>query len=343
MNDWPELVPLALGELQTLRLRFVMEAAGDARLPEYVGSTLRGALAMSFRRMVCTYGKRSCDGCPAQRTCSYPGLFETPESTGAQAIRRLRDIPHPIVIEPPARHPIQYREGARFDFGVVLIGKAISALPYLIFAVNEMGAIGLGVRRSLFRLLSVEDRLGVSIFDSQTGIVNGRGKITSIRELWEQHPYSSRLRIAFETPLRIKQDQKLVSKSFDVSTFFRQSCRRLWELVLHHSQSKANELDFRPLLERIPIPRVEKTGLRWKELERYSNRQKTKLKMGGICGQFELLDVKKEWAPILTAVSELHAGKGTIMGLGKVRVECMVEDARENASRLNEKIVELHR
>ena len=124
-------IPRAFLSLRLARLRFTLEAQLEAKLPLFLGSTLRGGLAMAFKRMNCTYGMRACDGCPVQRSCTYSNLFETPIATGQQQIRRLRDIPHPFLIEPPLIPPENYKAGDQFTFDVILIGNAIKHTRYL--------------------------------------------------------------------------------------------------------------------------------------------------------------------------------------------------------------------
>jgi hypothetical protein len=321
MNGWPALVPKGLGRLRILRLRFELEAQAKARLPGYLGSTLRGGLAMALRRMVCTFDMRACDGCPVQNSCHYPAFFETPTATGKQEIKRMRDIPHPLVIEPPLKHPGAYTPGDRFCFEVVLVGKAVSAVPYLVFAVNEMAGTGLGVNRAPFRLLAVSDRNGQPVYDAESGRLLGSGQVVTVEKLVAAAPAGSSVRLVFETPLRLKSGGSLMARQLDVNEFLKHVSRRLWALTTRYEDVAPSEVDFRPLLDNGATPHVAASSLEWKDLSRYSNRQKSKLKMGGMMGEVTFCGDMEAWWPLFVAISEVHAGKGAIMGLGRIRVE----------------------
>ncbi|MCG3200108.1 MAG: hypothetical protein GHCLOJNM_04638 [bacterium] len=320
MKDWPALVPEALGRLKTLRVRFELIAEAEARLPAFLGSTLRGGLAMAFRKMVCTYDLRPCDGCPVQRSCHYPNLFETPTATGKQEIRRMRDIPHPIVIEPPAMHLGRYAPGDLLTFEAVLLGRGISNFPYLVFAAHEMAAGGLGVDRCPFRLLRVRDRYGGLLFESESGRLLDTGGCFTLGDLWSSKPIPSSCELILETPLRLKFEGELMNRELDLREFLKATCRRLWALCSSHGERCSEGIDFRPLLERAPPPNVLSSRFGWRDLTRYSNRQKAKIKISGTVGSCHLGGELEAWWPLLVGAEEVHVGKGTVMGLGKVRL-----------------------
>ena len=62
--------------------------------------------------------------------------------------------------------------------------------------------------------------------------------------------------------------------------------------------------------------------LRWWDVPRYSNRQHTKLKMGGFVGSALYQGAAlAEFLPLLIAGEILRLGKGTSFGLGKYLIE----------------------
>ena len=324
MSPVPPLIPEALFSLRYLRVRFVLQALSECRLPDYLGSTLRGALAMNFRRMVCTFDMRPCDGCPVQRTCPYPALFETPMATGTQAVKRMRDIPHPILIVPPLRHAKRYRPGGTLAFEVVLLGQATQRLPYLIFAVKEMAGQGLGVKRGPFHLVGVTDGDGQPLYDVELGQLLRDPMPQNLGEILQGDAPES-VRVELETPLRMKAEGSLMALEIDAADFLRQAGRRLWSLIHFHGHDPRRELDFRSLLQNEALPELLDRNLRWWDLSRYSNRQKSSLKTGGLVGQFTLRGNLAPWWGILQAVEQVHLGKGTIIGLGRIRLRSMTD------------------
>ncbi|RJP30172.1 MAG: CRISPR system precrRNA processing endoribonuclease RAMP protein Cas6 [Candidatus Omnitrophota bacterium] len=318
MNHWPELVPVELARLRILRVRFHLRAAAAGSLPPYLGSTLRGALAMAMRRLVCTHGMRPCDGCPVQRSCPYPDTFETPAASGSQEIKRMRDLPHPLVIEPPLHHPQSYRPGDLLPFDINLFGSAFTRLPYLVFAVKEMGLEGLGEKRIPFSLVSVTDRSGAALYDETTGILAAERPMVTIAELLDANIPGETVKLRLETPLRLKSQGTLQSRRLDIGMFCATVCRRLWAILTRFESADPEKVDFRPLLHADGYPVIESARLQWRDLTRYSNRQNTSLKMGGLVGSISLVSVTAPWRPLLTAATAVHVGKSTIMGLGKI-------------------------
>lgn len=304
--------------LRLSRIRFTLVAQAGGKLPPFLGSTLRGGLAMAFKRMNCTYGMRVCDGCPVQRTCQYPNLFETPLATGQQHIRRLKDIPHPFLIEPPLSHPENYKTGDSFSFDVVLIGKAITQVPYFVFAIDEMAQMGLGVNRHPFQLIRVIDGEGHSVFDPDTGQLTGSNPFFTLEEACKQKMTTPYLQVELVTPLRIRSQGSLLNKEIDIQTILRQTCRRLSALSTFHGNGALDDAEFHRLLDDLPIPDTISITVHWHDLSRYSNRQKQKLKIGGLAGHLRISNVSDECRDLLTIASHIHIGKGTVMGLGKI-------------------------
>lgn len=275
---------------------------------------------MAFRTMVCTYNRKYCDGCPVQRTCPYPTLFETPTATGKQNIKRMRDIPHPIVIEPPLQHSDIYHTGSRMTFDVVLFGNQLNKVPYLIFSVNEMAGTGLGRQRIPFRLLEVHNSNDELIYTNETGKMLRDGIIERLSEdpILSQSP--DEITLYFLTPFRSKENHKIANR-FDMQQFLSNACRRLWAMMVYHHSINPDELDFRPLLTKTEMPDVAAQSLEWTDLTRYSNRQKRKIEIGGMVGHVVLKNNLEPFLPVLAAVSKCHIGKSAVMGLGQIKLQ----------------------
>ncbi|MGI6419419.1 MAG: CRISPR system precrRNA processing endoribonuclease RAMP protein Cas6 [Thermoguttaceae bacterium] len=57
------------------------------------------------------------------------------------------------------------------------------------------------------------------------------------------------------------------------------------------------------------------------DLARYSGRQQRELQLHGVSGSLALPEGPGPLWPLLAAAAWLHIGKGTVMGLGQLRVE----------------------
>lgn len=67
--------------------------------------------------------------------------------------------------------------------------------------------------------------------------------------------------------------------------------------------------------------RIASSELSWQDWERWSQRPRTSMKLGGIVGRLVLEGVGlQSFALLLAAAEALHAGKGATFGLGRVRV-----------------------
>jgi CRISPR-associated endoribonuclease Cas6 len=213
-------------------------------------------------------------------------------------------------------------------FGLLLIGRAVEYLPYVIFAVSEMARHGLGAERASFNLTEVMmiDETGEKrvIYTAQgQRLALSCSAINSLSDLIRRRLgeliSKDRLRIRFITPTRIRVDNDLqVSLSFEL--FVRNLLRRISMLALLHGRARL-ELDFRALISRAGEVKTVTSSLRWDDLERYSNRQKTKMKLGGFVGEVEYSgEAIEEFLPLVAAGEILHVGAGTSFGLGRYRI-----------------------
>jgi hypothetical protein len=65
--------------IRVAQLRVVLESNQDkVRLPPFLGSTLRGGLAMALKKTVCALKASSCMDCILKERCAYSYIFETP-------------------------------------------------------------------------------------------------------------------------------------------------------------------------------------------------------------------------------------------------------------------------
>jgi hypothetical protein len=57
--------------------QFTSVLEGDALLPEYKGSTFRGAFGHALKRVVCALRREDCADCLLRDKCVYAFVFET--------------------------------------------------------------------------------------------------------------------------------------------------------------------------------------------------------------------------------------------------------------------------
>lgn len=97
--------------------------------------------------------------------------------------------------------------------------------------------------------------------------------------------------------------------------------RRVSLLIAVHGSTPL-ELDYRGIIARAATVRTRSSNLRWSDWERYSNRQQTKMALGGFVGEVEYEgEALPEFACLLAAGEILHVGAGTTFGLGEYLIE----------------------
>lgn len=274
-------------------------------------------MGYSLKKTVCVTRLPSCPACLLYRSCLFPYFFETPPDPEAQKMRRYQNAPHPFVLSPD-------REGqeAGYVLGFVLVGKANTHLPVFVHALARAAESERGVMGHHFRLILVAQE------DLQEGgwrdIYSPGGNLNSSPASCVPVPSAPRgCKIRFVSPLRVKREGRRAGpKDLQFADFFVNVLRRVSMLVSHHA-GRSLEADFRGL--KAEASKVAwRAELSWKELGRYSSRQKTAMRMGGVIGWAELqgVDLEPFW-PFLWVGQWLHAGSGATMGLGRYRLSAL--------------------
>lgn len=319
-------------ELARFTLR--LQAREETSLPPFLGSTLRGAFGHSLKGAVCVMHHRDCARCLVAEKCIYPYLFETPAPPDL-ALTRGQQVPHPFILDPPAPRfangvlqRMRLSEGEEIPFGLVLMGRAIEYLPYVVYAVSEMAQRGLGAGRTGFQLVSVVARTG----DGSDGEIYSREAqrlapaTRATRSLADivhariaELPPDETIRLRFSTPTRIRVEGDLQhGMSFEL--LVRNILRRISLLSAVHC-GHTLELDYRELIAKAAEVETTSAALRWWDWERYSNRQGTKMKLGGFVGEVTYRGpAVAELRPLVAAGEWLHLGAGTSFGLGAYQI-----------------------
>lgn len=315
------------------RYRFILQASTSLHLNAFAGSTLRGGFGHLFKRTVCIWPSGDCDRCLLKERCAYPYVFETAPPPDAEKLRGLEQVPRPFVLEPPERGGRQsYRPGERFDFGLVLVGRGIGYLPHFLLTLGELGRTGLGANRGRFDVVEVlaEHPRGTRrIWTPGANGLAGIDVALTAAELMRPTALAGlselphRLAVCFQTPARVRSEGQ-VRTALTFQELVRALLRRLSSLCYFHCGGEL-AVDFRGLIERASLIRTVAEDLRWQAQERFSGRQRQRIDMSGVLGRvvFEAPEpsVWEEYLPLLTAGEWVHVGKGTVMGLGKYRVE----------------------
>ncbi len=314
---------------------FTIEALEELQLPYYKGSTFRGGLGNILKKIVCVLKKFECTECMFRSKCIYAYFFETPSFEGAKIMNmhKYEKVPHPFVIEPPLSE-INSKEskiqiippGSKIEFTLILIGKAIDYLPYFIYSFEELGKKGIGRKKGKYKLIEVS--IKNKNLDPEKIIIYHESekklKHISINEIEIPDDFIpidnvSKITLHLITPLRIKYKRCLVTNP-EFHILVRNLIRRLSLLYYFHCNNKKPIWDYKAIIKYAEHVKIETSEIKWFDWERYSFRQNTRMKLGGLIGKITYKGNIKSFLPILQAGEILHVGKNTSFGLGKYQL-----------------------
>lgn len=312
----PPPAPVALSlPISRYRLRFIAEES--LRLPAYAGSAWRGAFGHALKRLVCVTREPTCPPCLLYRSCVYPYVFETPPDPAVGKLRKYPAAPHPYVVRPGAGGP--HPAGATVTVDLVLLGHGNRQLPYVLHAFDRAAQHGIGQNDG--RLALTEVRQQTPDGDWQAIYQPGAPLQPLPPAAPTPPPIPARVVLILETPLRLRQAEKLVgAATFQFGALFANLLRRISLLMAFHADAELTA-DFASLNRAGWEVQHQAAQLRWHEWARYSSRQDALIQMGGLMGEIELAgaDLNPFW-PYLWLGQWTHAGKGAVMGLGRYRI-----------------------
>jgi hypothetical protein len=307
------------------RYRFSTILEDDALLPEYKGSTFRGLFGHALKKVVCALKREDCQDCLLRQQCLYVYVFETsPEKGESAGKKRIAAPPHPYVIEPPETTQTQYQKGEAFQFNLLLFGRVNEQLPYFIYAIDQMGTIGIGRRingnRASFLLTDVTVD-NIVIYKKEDGKLR-KGTFPVDLNLSVEVPAKGRavdiIEVTLLTPLRLKYENHLEA-TLPFHILIRAMLRRISTLCDYHGNGEPL-LDYRGLVAKAKDVDIVTSSLRWVDWKRYSNRQEQAMLMGGMIGSVTYRGKLDEFMPLLRFCEKVHIGKQTSFGLGKFNI-----------------------
>lgn len=323
--------------LSFARYRFNLQCLSDVEFRGFSGSTLRGAFGSVFRRLVCITRAPTCSGCVLRQQCAYGYVFETAPPPHSQRLRRYESVPRPYVLDMPDNARLAFHEGEQLQMTLTLIGRAIDYFPYFVFTSQRLEETGLGVGRhegkGRFRLMEVlaerADGTTVRVFTPEEGIdtlhlpvLRGADMLERIEQWTPQ-----RLGVQFVTPTRLRFEGKLTDR-IEFHHLVRALLHRLSGLLYFHCGVEP-DMDYTGLIAQAQEVHTVERRIQWVEQKRYSSRQKSLLQMGGFTGEMTFEGNLKPFLPLLAVGEYVHIGKGTVMGLGKIRL--VREEEKEDA------------
>lgn len=312
----------AIRHVRLLYCRLTLKATSPIELPPYKGSAFRGGFGHALKRIACALPERLCDTCDWPSGCIYSYLFETKiEQAGAGDAM----IPRPFVMVPPLEPYQSYAPGDVMTCDLVLAGDAIEYLPYFIAGLGELGRHGLGKGIGHYVITSVTClRPDAPTYEVYTG---PNAPLKDLRPPATGHELAMRydgtsptqLTLSLVTPTRLKYQGRLLRQAPPFHVIMRRLLDRIAEMSLffHDTPLALDMRAWKTAAEGIRLVKSHVTPYDW---ERYSNRQRTRMKLGGVVGTATYAGNLAPFLPLLSLGEWLHVGKGATFGLGKFEV-----------------------
>lgn len=315
---------IRLPDIHVARYRFTLNPREPIHLPQHPGSTLRGGFGYALKRLVCYHSGARCGECNLGNDCAYGYLLRTSPPEDAEVLSTLTAVTRPFVIQPPLKAGETFKAGERLVFHVVLIGHGIAYLPYFVLAFQQLENAGLGRGRGRFTLEEVT-ALGTDEEATVFDVVNGSIResdldlgAAALEALAAELP-ADLLTVRFLTPTRLRHGGDLMWEGPPFHVLVRRLLDRVSSLAYFHCGERW-EADFQGWIERAKAVEIAEARTTWQDWERYSGRQKRRIKMGGLVGTVTYAGELGPYRPLLALGSLIHVGKGTVLGNGALAV-----------------------
>jgi hypothetical protein len=321
--------PDHLPQFPIYRVRFRFKTRTFGTLPKQCGSIIRGTLGKAMRDKSCIHPHWDCRDCECTGQCDYFAFWSPENRAQTQYFQNYTKYPRTYVVEPPL-HYNRLEPGDTFEFNLVLMGDAISALPAWISAARLAGEYGFGRNRIKMSLQEISE---ANLFrDPGQPAVDIRTSHHFLRPpepiylnellsvFFPDEPISF-VKLTFLTPTRLLQ-RDAPADELRFYLVIQAILRRLSMLTELLDPTVSWYPDFSlygALSDRILIYQDES---RWSERHRYSGSQRQEHSIGGFEGFVVYTGPDLHvFMPLLYLACMVHIGKGAVFGNGRVELE----------------------
>ncbi len=301
-------------------LELVWEATQEVCLPEFVESTFRGALGRALRARACVTGADSCDACPHIAGCGYGRVWEPqPDQNGSA---RFQTPPRPYIITRlDGALDGRLGRGDRIRVQLKLMGASKHLVHQWILAARDAGRLGLGRGRGVLELSEVtaQRRVGAPrvLYLNPHGFLDPEPPPLWRVEPQVRHRHKCTVRVALESPTALTG---MTAERFDPGTFTARLLDRLELLSIHHEHHRP-VWDIQRRRAHSAQCRVIESALTRARWQRVSQRQGRRVPMEGVVGHAVVVGVEPELVALWQTATDIHVGKKTSFGCGRVRLE----------------------
>jgi hypothetical protein len=350
---------LAANALRIGLFRFTLAPSQPLEVPAVnKGNMIRGGFGHAFRRLCCIPQCTDARVCPLNGSCPYKAVFEPSPPPGSGRLSKNQDIPRPFVFRPPldvppgvasavapgfspapaqaaiaviptlsgvkGRNPApktRYKPGERFQFGLVLIGRALDFLPYFVLSFRELAREGLGLNRAVCELENVtacnfDERAVAGVYHSsdQTFHTPAPLDLAAWIERRMQRLGPSRITVRFLTPTHLTFEGQIV-KQPEFHHLFKRVRDRLNALSTFYGDGPI-DADFKGLGERAEKVRTVASRIEWAERFRTSSKTHQRHEISGFVGEctYEFPNSESGTSNLESGISNLELLQWLICG-----------------------------
>lgn len=304
-------------------LRVTLTAREAVQLPPFPGSKLEGAFGHALYDLACTQRQReTCVGCPLRPVCPY-GLTYAPPLPPEVKATALATPPRPVIFRVAYGEETFLRPSDTLTFGFVLVGHALTQLPYLLAALREMGQQGLGRTRGR---LELEEVVSVQPYSGEEKpLLHGDDLSVNLQPLVltpEGLPPISagKIRLHLRSPLNIKEGGRM-AQDLQFPLLIRALQRRMSNLEQVHGGQQSLGANFGELPALAGQIQTTYQYLRPATQLRKGARKGEKTAIEGLLGTLEYIGDFAPFMPLLRLGEQLGVGKWAHFGGGLYDLE----------------------
>lgn len=301
------------------------------------GNMLRGGFGHAFRQLCCVPQCKETGTCPLAGSCPYKAVFEPCPPPGAESLSKNQDIPRPFVFRAPHTQQTRFEQGQAFEFGLVLIGRALDFLPYFVLSFRKLATEGLGLSRakcSLERVEQITSIPGGGRQDCQTGVIytaeDQLFRATKSRTAAEwvriclqnisagESDGAQQLRIRFLTPTLLRAGGEVIRRP-EFHHVFKRLRDRINALNTFFGDDPLS-VDFAELGKTAEKVRTVACNVEWTERFRTSSKTRQRHELSGFMGEATYQGYFSEHLSWLLLGELVHVGKHTAWGNGWIEL-----------------------
>lgn len=298
---------------------------------------LRGAFGHSFRKLCCVPQCANARECPLASSCPYKVIFEPSPPADADRLRRNQDVPRPFVFRATVDDKkTKFLPSEKFQFSLVLIGRALDHLPYFVLSFRDLAAQGIGLNRAKCELELVEEQTLDSllqagrqanpspdhqifassdqVFHSPKGLDLEQWVAQRVRQLSS----GTEISISFLTPTLLKVENA-IARSPEFHHLFKRLRDRINSLSTFFGSGPLSA-DFAGLGLRAEQVRTVSSDVQWVERFRTSSKTHQRHELSGFTGTAVYAGDLHEFLPWLALGELIGVGKHSAFDCGRIEL-----------------------